>query len=234
MDRSAATELADEFGQLARFVHHGTDPGGALSRLVTLAVKVIPGCDWAAIMGVNDKRPRTLAASDPTAQLIDDIQTESNQGPCLTAGAHPGEPTVVYAPDLSEEKRWPTFVERALATTPARSILACELGTEDQRSALNLYSGRPNAFTPESVSIAALFVSHAQPAMMHLQSASKSANLMQALTTSRQIGAAVGILMVTHKITEEQAFLMLRDSSQHLNRKLRDVAGQVAETGMLP
>jgi AmiR/NasT family two-component response regulator len=45
---------------------------------------------------------------------------------------------------------------------------------------------------------------------------------------------AMGILMASGRSTQEQAFAALRRASQHLNRKLRDVAADVVETGQLP
>ncbi len=55
-----------------------------------------------------------------------------------------------------------------------------------------------------------------------------------ALTTSRKIGAAIGILMATQRCTEDQGFDILCWVSQKSNRKLRDVAGEVVSTGALP
>jgi AmiR/NasT family two-component response regulator len=54
------------------------------------------------------------------------------------------------------------------------------------------------------------------------------------LRTNRQIGTAVGILMSSHLITYDEAFRVLRTASHHSNRKLRDVADHVVETGALP
>lgn len=62
----------------------------------------------------------------------------------------------------------------------------------------------------------------------------KIANLEIALRTCRRISVAVGVLMGTCKITEDQSFAMLVQTSQGLNRKLRDVADHVADTGALP
>ncbi|UQX89292.1 ANTAR domain-containing protein [Jatrophihabitans telluris] len=59
-------------------------------------------------------------------------------------------------------------------------------------------------------------------------------NLRQAVLTSREIGAALGILMVTHKATQDEAFALLRSYSQHTHRKLRDVAADVVLSGSLP
>jgi hypothetical protein len=59
------------------------------------------------------------------------------------------------------------------------------------------------------------------------------ANLEIALTSNRDIGTAIGILMNSHLITQAQAFSMLRTASQHGHRKLRDVANDVIFTGSL-
>ena len=60
------------------------------------------------------------------------------------------------------------------------------------------------------------------------------ANLAIALISARRIGAALGIIMATYKVTEEKAFATLRIASQHTNRKLRDVAEDVLLTGAAP
>ena len=62
----------------------------------------------------------------------------------------------------------------------------------------------------------------------------KAANLERALASNRQIGAAMGILMTRLKLTDEQAFDMLRTASQNRHRKLRDIAEEVTITGELP
>ena len=61
----------------------------------------------------------------------------------------------------------------------------------------------------------------------------RSAHLEEALRTSREIGAAVGILMASRKLTEEAAFALLVRASQHTNRKVRDLAAEVVRTGDL-
>jgi AmiR/NasT family two-component response regulator len=59
-------------------------------------------------------------------------------------------------------------------------------------------------------------------------------NLETALRTSRQIGIAMGILMCRNGCTEDDAFAALRKASQRRQRKLRDIAEEVALTGHLP
>jgi hypothetical protein len=58
-------------------------------------------------------------------------------------------------------------------------------------------------------------------------------HLETALVTNRRIGIAIGIVMVRHQITDEQALELLREQSQVRNRKLRDLAEEVIYTGTL-
>jgi hypothetical protein len=59
-------------------------------------------------------------------------------------------------------------------------------------------------------------------------------NLETALQTNRRIGVAIGILMSRHGASEEEAFAMLAEASQRSNRKLRELAEEVAYQGDLP
>jgi signal transduction histidine kinase/DNA-binding response OmpR family regulator len=66
------------------------------------------------------------------------------------------------------------------------------------------------------------------------QAEDRSANLEKALSSNRQIGTAIGILMALHKTTADTAFTLLRTASQHTHRKLYDIAEEVNATGTLP
>ena len=58
-------------------------------------------------------------------------------------------------------------------------------------------------------------------------------HLTTALAHSRTIGAAVGVLMATHKITQAEAFDRLREASMGQNRKLHVLAQEVVDRGVL-
>ncbi|GAA1902419.1 ANTAR domain-containing protein [Lapillicoccus jejuensis] len=59
-------------------------------------------------------------------------------------------------------------------------------------------------------------------------------NLRLALDSNRQIGMAVGILMALRGATESDAFDDLVQVSRTTNRKVREVAADVVQTGELP
>jgi AmiR/NasT family two-component response regulator len=62
----------------------------------------------------------------------------------------------------------------------------------------------------------------------------RAENLQAALVTRELIGQAQGILMERERITAVQAFNVLRQASQHLNVKLREVAQDLVENGERP
>jgi ANTAR domain len=62
----------------------------------------------------------------------------------------------------------------------------------------------------------------------------KVAQLHTALISNRRIGAATGVLMASLKLTEGDAFELMRAASQRSHRKLVDIADQVLLTGTLP
>ena len=58
-------------------------------------------------------------------------------------------------------------------------------------------------------------------------------NLETALSSNRRIGAAIGVLMASRRVTSQEAFALLRKASNESNRKLRDIADSVVLTGSL-
>ena len=54
------------------------------------------------------------------------------------------------------------------------------------------------------------------------------------MATRDVIGQAKGVLMERHRVTADEAFAMLKQESQRVNRKLVDVAEMVATSGALP
>jgi AmiR/NasT family two-component response regulator len=66
------------------------------------------------------------------------------------------------------------------------------------------------------------------------QAEGEAANLRVALSSNRQIGAALGILMNRLEIGNDESLALLRETSQRLDRKLSDIAHEVVLTGELP
>jgi AmiR/NasT family two-component response regulator len=71
-------------------------------------------------------------------------------------------------------------------------------------------------------------------ARSHEDDERRTENLHAALVTRELIGQAQGILIERERISADQAFHVLRQASQHLNVKLREVAQDLVDTGERP
>lgn len=78
-------ELAGELAAVARELIGAGDVQHALQGMVNLAVGTIEGCDHASISMVVKERIETPAQSDPTPEIIDNIQNDTGEGPCVDA-----------------------------------------------------------------------------------------------------------------------------------------------------
>jgi ANTAR domain/GAF domain len=229
-------ELAGLFDDIGRRLSAPRDGTAVMELLVSLAVDQVPAAEYAGITvgGGDAKRFRTVAASDELVRRVDDIQYELGNGPCVDALV---KGTVFHAANLRTDTRWPEFGPRAVEQTGIVSMFSLRLYLEyDVRTiaGLNLYNRQPDAFDDLDTTIALLLATHGALALGMATAHTKAVHLEQALKTSRDIGIAMGILMDRHKVTRDQAFDLLRITSQHTHRNLADLAGQVADTGELP
>ncbi|MHA7263788.1 ANTAR domain-containing protein [Arthrobacter sp. TMN-37] len=69
---------------------------------------------------------------------------------------------------------------------------------------------------------------------MAFAGAEKNRQLNEAVDSRDVIGQAKGILMERHKITGQQAFMVLSFASQRTNSKLLEVANNLVNSGELP
>jgi len=204
-----------------------------LQHIVTLAVATVEGCDAAGVFLAENGQVTTAASSDPVVVVLDRLQLDSDEGPCLDAVAEEG---TVYADDLATTQRWSQFAPAAVGAG-IRSVLAFRLSAR-RASALNLYARLPAAFGATDRAKGLIFATLAGIALdtaeQRADGEERYDNLHHALRTRELIGQAQGILMERERITGEQAFDVLRRASQHLNIKLRDVAQNLVDTGESP
>ncbi len=95
------------------------------------------------------------------------------------------------------------------------------------------FGWREHQPTSAERTVAELLVAHCVALITQQGLADVVVNLERAVQSNRRIGAALGILMSTLKITEAEAFTMLRRRSQQQHRKVRELADDVVESGWL-
>jgi len=198
-----------------------------LDRVVAHAVDLVDGCEAAGILVVQDGEVRTLSATHALARESDRVQGELGEGPCLNATLE--EEQLFRITDMAAAAdRWPKYAPAA-SRLGIGSALGFLLFTEEENlGALNMYASRQRAFGTRTEHIGWLLAAHASVA---ISSARTDARLRAAIGTRQDIGQAVGIIMERHKLTEQQAYDLLRTQSQARNVRLRELARQVTMSG---
>jgi transcriptional regulator with GAF, ATPase, and Fis domain len=223
--------FAQQMAAMARDLLAQESVDATLNRITGSATELVEGCDAAGILVLRDHEVLTLA---PTHDLVidsDRLQERLSEGPCFDAARTREGERVFRIPDLTREQpRWPDFAPQA-HQLGVGSMMGFLLYTEgEELGALNIYSRKPGAFTEASELAGWLLASHAAVAFA---SARTHAQMERAVATRHMIGEAMGILMGSHHLTEEQAFDTLRRYSQENNVKLREVARLICEHGSL-
>jgi hypothetical protein len=229
------TRLAMVFADIAEQLYEADSFDDVLLRIAEAAVSTIAGCRMASVTLLERSVYQTAASTDPAATAVDQAQYQSHEGPCLDAVDAP----MVYAQSFPDE-RWPTLASRPTesgvhSAVSYRLAAASSTTADSGGGSLNSYGVIPYAFNDAAQEIGLILAAHASVAARAVDERSTlqslGRDLKQALLSRDVIGQAKGILMERLEITPEDAFDLLRRSSQHLNVKLRDVARGLAETG---
>lgn len=217
--------LGDAMAEMARLIeqdHASVDE--TLAAITAEAVRLIPGADHAGITLVTkNHRVDSRAATDDLPRIIDELQEQCREGPCLdTVWKHHS----VRVVDMATEQRWPTFAPAASAKG-VRSMLTFRLYTHrDHLGALNLYSDDAHGFDDADDDVGILLATHAAVALV---AAEREAQLESALTTRDVIGQAKGIIMERYDLRADAAFTMLVRLSQEWHTPVTELAERIAQ-----
>jgi GAF domain-containing protein len=225
IEQADAAEPGAVLRGLAELVYDGDDYAEMYQAVCDAALHLVDGCDHASIMLRQGDRYATAAASDDIARTIDRLEREVGEGPCVDAIE---EEAAQLDGDLTVHAAWPRLRDRLVAGTPVRGMAGFRLLVDNRKAgALNLFSDRPGALTQDSVDQAAVLAAFASVALMAATHKEQARTLREGLSSNREIGKAIGLMMAFHKVGDEEAFEILRKASQEMNIKLSEVAGQV-------
>lgn len=197
-----------------------------------------PGAYLPAVLRILDTM---VSSAEPSVVFTSVVRL------CVPAICASATAAITESDDITYTVAWPQAADRApSAPTRARSNdtvralidVPADGGHPGYAGTLTLRFDVPVGADQEA--LGELIVTHATTVVHRerlietaVATAMRMANLERALTTNREIGIAMGVLMSTHKLTSGHAFDLLRRVSQHTNRKLNEIAAAVGETGAL-
>jgi GAF domain-containing protein len=175
-----------------------------------------------------DGRLGSAVSTDAVAELLEQVQADFGEGPCLTAYSS-GEPLAVT--DLGADPRWIRLAAvvgqvsvRAVAAVPVR-LAGVVVGS------LSAYTTTARAWSPEELAgleaFAELAAGVVQGGVRLDASETEVGQLRQALTSRVLIEQAKGVLVARDGLDPEAAFQRLRRQARSTARPMADVAGEV-------
>jgi transcriptional regulator with GAF, ATPase, and Fis domain len=191
--------------------------------------------DGAGIMLLSEGSVlRYVAASDEPGQLLEALQEQAREGPCVDAFYHDRP---VITPDLAVDRRWPSIGPQA-SRHGIRAVLGVPIGLrKGPVGTLNVYAAAPHAFDEEDLAaiqayarvVASLLRAGVQA---HVRGRAAT-QLRYALNHRVLIEQAKGVVMERHKLDEKGAFELLRRHARSTRMPLDKVALEVIAGGRL-
>ena len=217
------------FSALAEIIYQGSDAGQIYAAICVAATLVVTGCDHASLLVRRDGRYVTVGASDSIAQRIDDMERLAGDGPCVDAIE---EETPQVETDLTTPNQWPKVGEtdHRRDTGARRDGISAFWWTSVKPVPSTCSATRAGVFDTESAGQAIVLASFASVAINAVAQGEDVSTLRRGLLSNREIGKAVGMLMMLYGVDEQNAFDILRRYSQDLNIKLADVARSVIDS----
>ena len=204
---------------------------GVVERVCEAANVVVPGADLVSVVlrgpgGGLD----TVSANHPDAQAADALQDQLGEGPSHTALHRGGVGACLYR-TADPDSPWPAFGKRCAEELGLHAVLSTAMfpGGEPPRfGVLNFWSRSPDGLDADDRDLALVLAAHAATAIAGVQSRTaaelRETQLLEALESRDVIGQAKGVLMERRGLSADEAFDVLRRTSQDLNVKLREVA----------
>jgi phage-related minor tail protein len=198
---------------------------------VVEATRTVVGVDGTGLTLVHeDGPPRWVATTDAAMQLLEEVQHDFGEGPCLAAYA---EDRVVAVEDLGRELVWDRIAV-VVRQLQVRGVLSVPVRLADQPvGTLNVYATQPRAWTPAEVqALGAFAIVTAELVRTAVELANhrlEVAQLRQALTGRVWIEQAKGMVAAAQGVTLDEAFQQLRGRARASSRKLADIAQEVVQ-----
>jgi hypothetical protein len=207
-------ELAGLLHELTARLLGSDDVPQALDRLAAFAAGVVPGTVRCSVSLIGEGGPPVLAASGSAAQALDDLQYSAGDGPGLEAAR---TRSLVTAPDLQSDPRWPRLAECARAEG-VHGLVAIPMDV--QRSsvgALSLFVATPGGIHPELLLTAMAVVNQAEVLLGELR---RREGLREGATVDR----AAGVIIAQRGCGVQESYDVLRETAQRLGLDRRIVA----------
>ena len=172
----------------------------------------------------DEKKELTVSAARCSAPDYMHRMPIRMEGSLIEYVVRQGHPIII--PNIHNEKqyRYPELARKSGLV----SLLAAPLTSQGKViGSINIYTRDERNFSDEEVGFVKVVAGQAAIAIQNARLMSETLDMKRTLEARKMIERAKGILQHKHNLTEEEAYLRLRNESRRLRRSMRDLAEAV-------
>ena len=176
---------------------------------------------------------QVLASTSEESQLVEVLQLQAGEGPCVECYAT-GNPVTVE--DIQVLDRWPQFKAAALSQR-FRSVHAVPMRIHGRTiGAMGLFGSAPGSLTAEDSAIGQALADVATISLMHERTIREAVlvneQLQRALNSRILIEQAKGVIAHTAGVDMNEAFSLLRNHARAHNEGLHETASRIVDRSL--
>jgi GAF domain-containing protein len=227
--------LSRAFVELADTLVADYDIIDVLNRLAGYSVEMLAAEAVGIMLADSQRTLRVVACSQEDAEVMELLQLQADQGPCLEC-FRTGAPVSVS--DLAEAAgRWPVFVTAVEQRGAYRSVHALPLRLRGEAiGTMNLFHPQPGPLPDADLALGQALADVATIGIMSERAIRRSEVLTEQLQTALHsrviIEQAKGALAQRGDLSMDAAFDRLRRYARTQNARLSEVARQIVETDL--
>ena len=222
-------QVADAFVEVADTLVADFDLIEFLHSFAGHAAAISGGAAAGVMLSGQDGALHHVGGSSGDARLLELLQIQSDEGPCLDS-FRTGEPVVV--PDLAAvEDRWPALVPRALSMG-LHAVYAFPMRHRERViGGLNVFHSHHEGMVPQGARVLQALADLATIALIQEQAVTRAEmvteQLQVALDSRIVVEQAKGAVARSLDVSVDEAFELLRSHARNGRRRLTDVAHDV-------
>jgi transcriptional regulator with GAF, ATPase, and Fis domain len=226
MSTVSPERLAKIFVEVADTLIDEFDVIEFLQMLADRAAGLVDASSVGLLLADHQGQLQFMAASDENTRLLELLQLQNHEGPCLDA--YRTQAPVINIDLRTASGRWPRFARRATASG-FRSVHAFPLRLRNEViGAMNLFGSEVGGLDDTDVQIVQALADIAAIGLLQERAISRSEVLTEqlqgALNSRIIIEQAKGAIAQAHGVTVDAAFDLIRAFARRNNRRLGEVA----------
>jgi len=195
-----------------------------LQAIAEMVAETLDSAVCSILLVDEEKKELTVSAARCSAPDYMHRMPIRMEGSLIETVIRDGQPMMIR--DIHAEKgyRYPELARKSGLTS---ALAAPLLSMGKAIGSINIYTQGARVFTDEEVGFVTVVAGQAAIAIQNARLMSETLDMKRTLEARKVIERAKGILQFRHGLTEEEAYLRLRNESRRLRRSMRDLAEAV-------